>query len=175
MAEQVEAPTQDEARDFMRRLAEFRNGLPEDEQALMDALVARATTEDESARDESTEGEAAVSKAELDEFFTKLQRYRDELPEDDQRLMDDVVVAAGAVDVEPDVEAHQVIGGITPHPLQLITARIHWVRTGPISQASSYVEACDAGTGSQRFSITGDKIPFTASAVYTCRTWDTWG
>jgi hypothetical protein len=174
MSEQPAQPTETETKDFMERLAEFRNGLPEDEQALMDALVARATAGDQEQQAEqgAADGEQDVSKQELDDFFAKLQDYRDKLPEGDQRLMDDVVVAAGAVDVEPDVEAH---GDLKSLGMPQGMHRIHWIRTGPISQRSTYVAACDQGTGSNPFRLDAIAIPFTAQAVYTCNTWDQWG
>lgn len=148
MSQQPATPTEDQTRELIRKLADFRNGMPEEQQLMMDALVTRATSEQPP---QEAPGDAhAPTQEQVDAFFTKLQEWRDTLPAADRPLVDDLVIEAGAV--EPDVEAH----------------RIHWVRFGFPGLQAQYDAVCKAGAG-PRFHAFEAKL-WTGTSSYTC--WD---
>jgi hypothetical protein len=151
-------PAESAAEHVLRKLAELRPSLPENEQRMLDSMVAQASGEQPSPGDASPDA-AGVTEEEQGAFLAKLQDYRDTLPERERGLLDSMVVAVGAAEA-PDVEGHA----------------IHWVRVGETSSWEIYKNACEGVGGGYHLGGKyvlgevkyGDPIPFSNKSVYTC-------
>jgi hypothetical protein len=159
MSDAQQAPP--EPKEFVTRLAEFRNGLPDDEQAMMDALVAHAV---HAVPEPSGPPEQApsVPEAEQRAFFQKLEAYRDSLPAGQRPLVDAMVVEVGAAE-PPDVEAH-------------LSYEL-WSKVGNPLSWQWYGEKCAEAKAAPEFSWGGDVrlehtfgswLPFTTNKLYRC-------
>jgi hypothetical protein len=147
----MQAPPEEKMEAAITKLAEFRNTLPEREQAMMDSLVARAAGQPE-------EGDGVVadapSAAEVTGFAQKLEEYRDTLPEDDRILVDGMVIASGAV--EEDVAGHAWYQA--------------WSAPGHSAWYTTYMAACFARSGTQRLTFSGTWYTL-GFGTYRCYDW----
>ena len=138
----VQAPSPEKSEAVYTKLAEFRNGLPENEQAMLDSLVAAAAG-------------TAPSDKEQKDFAKKLESYRDSLPEDERPLIDAVMISSGAV--EEDVAGHVWVKA--------------WEQAGWAVTYPAYAAACFARSGTQRITYSGTWWSGGQIGVYRCYDW----
>jgi hypothetical protein len=151
-----------DAEAFLGRLAEFRNGLPAGEAAMMDAVVWHATEPEPAA----SGAPADIPDEEQRAFFAKLERYRDSRPEAEQQLVDAMVVKAGAAE-PPEVEAHQiwVLWEKVGHPDSWLWYRQQCEGQLPVP---SYYNLRTGGVKGVLESDSGSPMLFTSNRMYKC-------
>ena len=133
--EQAAEFSEEDLQDFLSKLDEFREGLPEDQKALLEAMIVKATgVEDEAEGGDQPAQESAKPDDEAArELERKLNAFHDELPGEQHRLVDALVIASTG----DDVEAHHGIG--FPGGSRLRDLR--YIYTGQLVQ---YGRACNS-------------------------------
>jgi hypothetical protein len=105
MAKQMEKPTQAEMEVFFRRLDEFRETLPKNQQARLATIVVRALGQEPPLDEGSAGEETELDAHEGEEFRERMQAFHDELPEREHELLH-AMLADVFPENEADVQAH---------------------------------------------------------------------
>jgi hypothetical protein len=128
--------TEQDAKDFMRRLDEFRDSLPDSEKAILAQMVMDASPEQPSP---PGDGRPEPTQEEVDAFLEKLDRFHDDLPGQQHLFVDDILAKTWFKD------AGEVQG-------------YHWIRISPWQKITNwdrdaYNEWCYARGGDAVYTV----------------------